>query len=1636
MASIICRYKDGTDTICYSTSRLNDIKVNGTSIGLTTTYNVNSTDVVEFDVNYYSGTASYGENLFFNNQNLVSIELGNGITYVGTQMCAGCTSLQELKVGSSVINFFDWAFRNCTSLSSIDFTEATSLLAIGQQVFQNCTSLTTIDFPDTLNNIKPQAFRNCTSLTSISFGGDIVKMFDYVFSGCTSLNRIDIDAVIPPTLGTEVFANVQYGGDLYYPLGANYNEWLNPDNYYSLGQQGWNGYEVDNGVVVEKCKVICTYQPQILNGGSIDSIPLIPDNILNSGYVEWVKKNGTIIYETGDDISTLWDTPTTSDVYEFQFIGTSGVPEKAFYSDTGGAFHLLTVELVGVTAIGAKAFYLNSELQSVDFGDDLKTIGSGAFGYCSSLLEVDFPNTLTTIGSGAFSDCDSIRSVVIPDNVTNLGSGAFSGCDALTGVTIGSGIEEILDSTFIECSISSITFGENVSTIGENAFQRNSFITLTIPDNITYIGETAFANNTMLTTVNIGSGCTTIGNFAFQNCTLLDRIDITSPSCSVESWTFHNVKKYGLLTYPEGSNYSDWLSTSKYYLGYYEWNKPIFLLDYNSITADASGETLTVGYETHNTTGTFTYTVPDWITITDLGGVFEVTVAENRGNRRNYSVIITLGDVSQSLLVTQLEREFSFELTTTQLDLDLNAYQGTVGYTATDVDSIEVINNYSDWVTITQGDGYFNVSVKANTGTSRKALIYFRANPQLTNYIEDILVINQAGPDPKFELDYNSVTVPQEGTTYGNAILVGYTMVNVWADITYTGPSWVTVGIFDDVISLTVGINSSNYEREGTIVFTAGDYRQTFTIIQEGLDSLSFNIEKNTINAPASGITETVGYAVTGNLNVTVYQNTVWQWVHPSIKDGYVEIVIDRNDYFYSEPREGTIQLQATNGVAQIYKDIYITQAADNTGGGGEDPDDPDNPTNPDNPTVNTETKTIVFEASGGTQPVDFTWSNVSYDDISTKAEAADSWVELDYDGVISTNPVKTQYLVTAGVNTGAPRTTYFVFTGSTSTGEVGTATITIYQKNNEGELPDDSDMSTGCYINLDYYEYTFPATGGTYVIGGYFGYPGTNGMKTRVSSGAVYPILWCTTELLGGGIEDDGTEGNEIWRITMSENTGAAREATIRFSYTNSYGESTSVSFAAKQEAAENSGDEGTTAKVDTFTSSAKVKADGTPEISSFTSIKCGYNEVTILTPTVNGSWITLGAGGTVSGTFIGYDEVRQYPISFAANEGDVRTGTITFSGTDASGNTLISICYITQAAAETGGDDENPEIPVAGDEYIGPIWKDIEYSFGGAEMVEYGIYSTYKTSVGNSIVDVDTLLFAGRSYRRPTDGENSIYVNKICQSYMDAPLLSEENINSRLGYGIFKLKSGDGTTTYRTYRFVNDWSYSDDFRTGLLSRPILNDNTKVFRNQWLPFTVFGANDTVNIPYGIQYGGKKDEYGVTIPDWNSTVSITNGVTTEMFPYPSRKDGAVSYTINGITYPIVDECVQYVLYYVNPWGGYDWFPIRGKVVERDLMTAYTYMQNYDNQTIEFGKKKYLADIRKQFTLHTQWMSEEESSRMWYLLQSNTVYLHNLVEDKIYPAVITNTEQEHKKRLRGQRISYQIDVELSQTRQRI
>ena len=1541
---------------------------------------------------YLDGTSK----IFSNWNQSVSDILVNGVSIGVNQATVGSTDVVEFVLQGTSMPIFT----NCTGLVSVEIPSGVS--EIPASCFYGCTKLASIVIPDSVTSIGSMAFKWNYALTTLNIGSGCTHIDSNAFEGCTRLKLINITS---PSCNVEynTFYNIAEGGTLAYPEGSDYSQWLSSNEYY-LGYYGWN-------VSAEgEASVFCTYSSEE------------PDTYICSdlSLFKQVKRNG-LVYTGYNIVSDIQD----GDVFEF-VLNTKLLPANAFHNPTGGAINMTTCRMEGVEVIGASAFEYCEYLENVDLGDNVKTIGASAFEGCSKLEHIEFPNTLEYIDTSAF-EFAGLKSVVIPDSVHTIMNRAFYGCSNLASAIIGSDISVLKQETFGGCDLSeNLIIGNNVTEIGKYCFQGTNIKTLNIPDSVVTIKEGAFQVCGLLTEVNIGSGCTSIGQIAFEQGIStqgnLERINITSPYCSIDSHTFHNVKSYGTLTYPSGADYSQWLSTDNYYLGYYHWNEPTFELEQSSITVPVEGKTFSVGFEKHNLEISNYMGSDDWFSVVLNGDRFDITVERNEGDKREGKITILLNDGTFRYFTIYQEGVVpTFELLTTEVTVNPSGETFTVNYTGTNIQTIDwkisTSTGTDDWVNVVNNNGYFTITVASNTADVRKARVTFTANGYSTS-VEDVLVINQQALEKSFTLDNYLITFPSEGGVQD----VGYDVVNIWDDITFEAPSWITVTVYNAVFRIEVGRTTSTTGRQGTVTFRTGGFVQELVVKQDKFIEPVITVSKTKIEAPYTGLTETVSYTTQGVESIYIISPN---WIDVRDYGTYLEINVKDNAEY--EERTGVVEVYGN------YESAYEAQArievVQEPTPKPVDPDEPDVPDDPNAPSVGSDTRKIVFEASGGTQPIDFTWSNVSYDDISTKAEAADSWVELDYEGLISPNPIITQYLVTAGVNTGAPRTTYFTFTGSTSSGEIKTETITIYQKNNNGDLPNDSDMSTGCYINLDSYEHTFPATGGTISVVAHFGYPSTSGLKARAFSGAVYPILWCTTENVGGGIEDDGTEASEIWEITMTNNNfDAERTATITFSYTNYYGESTSVVFTAKQEAG--AGEDKTEPKVGVSSNRLNVNSDGTPEYSSTTNIKGFYQAVTINNPIINGDWIHLGTGVEYEGVIYGYDTRIDYPISFDANDGASRTGTITFSGIDTNGNVLTAVCNVIQASAvEEPDEPETPDIPVDGDEYIGPIWKDVEYNFGGIEMVEYGIYTEvpFRLPGNGGIRYYDKLLFAGRSYARPDTGNNVILVNKICQDYMEIPLLKQGSPSLGDGYNTFKLKSADGNTLYKQYSFVNDWSYGE-FETGLLSRPILKDHSKVFRNQLLPFSVFGAAEKVTVPYEIFYAdGTK---------WNSTVYETRGVTTEMFPFEDKKNGAIAYSINNKIYTISDECVQYVLYYVNPWGGYDWFPIRGKVVERDSMTAYTYTQNFNNQTWDFGKRRYLTEITKHFTLHTQWMSEDESSRMWYLLQSNTVYLHNLVEDKIYPVVITNTEQEHKKRLLGTRISYQIEVDLSQNRERI
>ncbi|CAO5678586.1 MAG: hypothetical protein HEEMFOPI_00378 [Holosporales bacterium] len=130
--------------------------------------------------------------------------------------------------------------------------------------------------------------------------------------------------------------------------------------------------------------------------------------------------------------------------------------------------------LVGrnITKIGSRAFYENTNLQSVQMPNTVESIGECAFVRCRALQTLVMPSSMKEIGHHAFSDCSTLKIVEMPKNVTSIGMGAFLNCTSLESVVIPSSVTEIFPDAFWACPTLKEIFVERGS-YAERHMRRN-----------------------------------------------------------------------------------------------------------------------------------------------------------------------------------------------------------------------------------------------------------------------------------------------------------------------------------------------------------------------------------------------------------------------------------------------------------------------------------------------------------------------------------------------------------------------------------------------------------------------------------------------------------------------------------------------------------------------------------------------------------------------------------------------------------------------------------------------------------------------------------------------------------------------------------------------------------------------------------------------------------------------------------------------------------------------------------------------------------------------------------------------------------------------------------------------------------
>lgn len=334
-----------------------------------------------------------------------------------------------------------------------------------------------------------------------------------------------------------------------------------------------------------------------------------------------------------------------------------------------------------------------------------------------------------------------------------------------------------------------------------------------------------------------------------------------------------------------------------------------------------------------------------------------------------------------------------------------------------------------------------------------------------------------------------------------------------------------------------------------------------------------------------------------------------------------------------------------------------------------------------------------------------------------------------------------------------------------------------------------------------------------------------------------------------------------------------------------------------------------------------------------------------------------------------------------------------------------------------------------------VHPIWKNYFVNLGSDESAEYLI--SYNS--GNSL----NAIYSGKAWKKPGESSINICINDVCADWIvnTFPSLSEgfSRIAMPVEFVVQKITAAGQYVEADRVRFLNDWSYDTeyDYADGL-SIPI---NGRIDVRQWLLWTgldvdqveaqvyfASGESMTVFIPVAISNDFNEDFNH----DFSKSVRSA-GSGTAVFS-PAQWGDVRRIVINGQIYDVAKKCNRYVIYYLNAYGGWDSLLIEAASSEEDRLTRHS--MNKEG-VYEREKSNYLNEIEKSITLHTSWLSDEQSLRMHHLLNSTDVYLHDLDNDVILPVILEGSATPYKtfKGEGGKLVNYEIKSVIAQKRKR-
>ena len=527
----------------------------------------------------------------------------------GTTLQAIPSYITSVEIPSGITSINAFAFQYCSNLESIDIPSGVT--SIGAFAFNGCTSLSSIIIPSGVTTIGASAFLNCSGFTSIEIPSGITTIGASAFLNCSGLTSVTVNATVPPTLDSQVFANTN-NCPIYVPRqslnsyreATNWSEYTSRilpmsiestcyemiaesmssaytastyDSVYSYSDSKWyeknnlNKYE-EYGIydIVDNLSSATTYDGKLAVIGNTE-YKYSGDTWVEVGTYE----ESTVTYEIDND-STKYQgvlMPTTlripkSDVESMGFLDLR-------ISDQGGGNLNITLGMMdnynynyseqGTVTSDSDYYYLSLPTTTAITVNTTMFMGMGTVHLIASSVDatVEYTAKQAPSSSLTYSTLSQMDNVQCP----NVGVNQYcfvSGNSNIYEFT-DNGWDKAVSTIYVKATnndntvsvVGSNIFG-TVSGITEAMIDKSKIVSAEIFNGVANIGEKAFYSASSLTSVTIPNSVTSIDNQAFNWCTSLTTVNIGSGVTTISGYAFGSNRSLTSITIPNSVTSIGW----------------------------------------------------------------------------------------------------------------------------------------------------------------------------------------------------------------------------------------------------------------------------------------------------------------------------------------------------------------------------------------------------------------------------------------------------------------------------------------------------------------------------------------------------------------------------------------------------------------------------------------------------------------------------------------------------------------------------------------------------------------------------------------------------------------------------------------------------------------------------------------------------------------------------------------------------------------------------------------------------------------------------------------------------------------------------------------------------------------------